>query len=102
MPNTPQWRNHQWIISDGEGIENVGTKRRRFECRACCRAFVTNEIGDRTWAINQHQKVYFAEFGEQDAAPEQEVSNRWLSERCPGKFLSRDNDDRRKIPNVSP
>jgi hypothetical protein len=100
--DTAQWRSHQWAESVGERIENVGKKRRRFNCTACGRAFVTDDTGNRKWAINQYQKVYFGEFGEQDAALEEEVSKRWLEEPCPRRFLTADNADRKKIPNVEP
>jgi hypothetical protein len=102
MLKTPQWRSHQWAVPDGEPIENLGKKRRRFECKACGRAFVTNDTGERTWAINQRQKVYFGELGDHDAALDPEVSDRWLKEPCPTRLLSRDEEDRRKIPNVAP
>jgi hypothetical protein len=53
-------------------------------------------------AINQFEKVYFGEFGDQDAALEDEVSRRWLNEPCPRKGLPADDADRKKIPNVGP
>ncbi len=100
--DTLQWSGHQWAVPDGEKIERVGKKRWRFTCTACGRAFVTDDAGNRKWAINQYQKVYFGEFGDQDAALEEEVSKRWLSEPCPRRCLPVDDTDRKKIPNAEP
>src|SRR5271156_46768 len=98
--DTLQWYSHQWAVPGGERIENVGKKRWRFTCTACGRAFVADDTGNRRWAINQYQKVYFAEFGDQDAVLEEEVSARWLNEPCPRRLLPADDADRNRIPNT--
>ena len=101
MMLTSQWRSHSWRTPAGEEIDVCGMPRRRFECTTCSRAFVADR-GHRVWAVNQYQKIYFAEFGESDAALDEEVTNRWLSEPCPRSCLSSDDQDRKKIPNAVP
>jgi hypothetical protein len=98
---TPQWRSHQWKAPNGEKVEVSVQARCRFECTACGRAFVSDEGGNNKWAINQHQKIYFGEIGQCDAALEEAVSERWLHEYCPKRQLSADAEDRQKIPNVT-
>jgi len=100
METVSNWAGHSWRVPGGERIEVLGKTRRRFECTLCRRAFIEGDEG-RRWAINQYQKVNFGEIGEYDAALEETVSKRWLSEACPRQFVPTDDDDRRILANGS-
>ncbi len=81
---------HQWLerkephlkLESGEGVVH-------YQCGSCDRDIVTVLSSGAVYAVYT-SAVYFCRLDD-------EVTARWLSERCPGKRLPSDDDDRKKL-----
>jgi hypothetical protein len=83
--NLTAWDTHDWINSDPEGLPD---QRIVYSlCGACGRGFFDEFPSGERYAV--HDSVFrFHRLSDQ-------VTSRWLSERCPGKHLIADEADRR-------
>lgn len=87
--SSASWNSHQWL----------GHRPRRFElesgqsivashCSACGRDFVTDESSGAHFAARVSIFSFYRLYDE--------VTQRWVNERCPGKRLPTDDDDRKR------
>src|SRR5260370_19015793 len=80
------WRTHDWKVRTIESIAPGGGSRLAFTCRSCGRIFNQTTINSRTWAADA-VGVAFSD----------NVTTRWLPERCMSKTADGDGDDREQI-----
>jgi hypothetical protein len=71
--NRSPWDSHDWKIKTLESLTAGGGSRLGFTCRSCGRKFGYTTANHRMWAVNND-----------GSSLTDEISSRWLSERCPG------------------
>ncbi len=77
------WESHDWKVKTIESLAAGGGSRLAFRCRSCGRVFGHMTASHRTWAVNQEGLTLT-----------DEITSRWLAERCPGQSCESDDDDR--------
>ena len=83
------WSTHQWIGKPRHLETASGETVLQHYCVACGRDFLTYTSSNSTCAVF----VSAISFGQLSDA----VTKQWLSDPCPGRRLSADEEDRKKI-----
>jgi hypothetical protein len=83
------WQTHKCIPSEGRPVKIGGKSLRHCRCELCGRDFVEDADSGEQYAVNVNV------FGFDRLA--QDVSDRWLSQRCPEKPAATDEADRLKV-----
>ena len=83
------WYAHQWLSSPRRLAIEPGNAVLQHHCVRCGRDFVTDRSSNSTYAVFV-SAISFDQL-------EDEVTKRWLSEPCPGRRVSSDDEDRNKI-----
>jgi hypothetical protein len=82
------WLSHDWKVKTLISVTRGGS-RLGFTCRSCERTFTHVTGENQTWATNGH-----------DVALTEEVSRKWLTERCPVRPEQNDVVDRTRLKNA--
>lgn len=77
------WDSHDWKVKTVQQLPAGRGSRLAFTCRSCERQFMFMTINSRTWAIDG-----------QGQALSDDVTSRWLAEKCPHRPGSHDAEDR--------
>jgi hypothetical protein len=80
------WKTHDWKVRTIESIIPGGGSRLAFTCRGCGRAFNQTTLNRRTWAVDSA-----------GVALADEVTERWLDEKCERRPTKTDDADRGKL-----
>ncbi len=80
------WKTHDWKVRTIESISAGGGSRLAFTCRRCGRAFNQTTLNRRTWAVDGA-----------GVALADEVTDRWLAEKCEHHPAKTDDADRGKL-----
>jgi hypothetical protein len=83
------WNTHQWLASPRHLAIKPENTVLQHHCVRCGRDFVTDTSSNSSYAVFV-SAISFDQLSD-------EVTERWLSEPCPGKRLSLDDEDRSKI-----
>jgi hypothetical protein len=88
-PNDESWNQHQWPQPKPRHVEIESAKPLlQRHCVRCGRDFVTDPSSGSTYAVFVSAMSFHR--------LEDEVTERWLKESCPGKRLPSDEADRKK------
>lgn len=80
---------HQWLAKPRRLAVEPSNTVVQHHCVRCGRDFVTDPSSNSSYAVFV-SAISFHQLSDQ-------VTQRWLSEPCPGRHLSRDDEDRNKI-----
>jgi hypothetical protein len=83
------WNTHQWLSNPRHLAIEPGNAVLQHHCVRCGRDFMTDPSSNRSYAVFA-SAISFDQLSD-------EVTKRWLSEPCPGRRLSLDDEDRTKI-----
>jgi hypothetical protein len=83
------WDTHDWKVKTLESLTAGGGSRLAFTCRGCRRRFSYTTANNRAWAVN-----------DSGASLLDEITSRWLGERCVGRPTATDDDDRLHLKNA--
>jgi hypothetical protein len=83
IQNKTPWESHDWKVKTLESISAGGGSKLSYTCRACERKFTYTSANNRAWATS-----------DDGTALADEVSARWLAQRCPRLPGERDDRDR--------
>jgi hypothetical protein len=83
------WNTHQWLANPRHLAIKPSNTVLKQHCVRCGRDFVTDPSSNITHAVFV-SAISFDQLSD-------EVMERWLSEPCPGRRLSPDDEDRNKI-----
>jgi hypothetical protein len=83
------WNTHQWLSNPRRLTIKPCNPVLQHHCVRCGRDFVTDPSSNSSYAVFV-SVISFDQLSD-------EVTKRWLSEPCPGRHLSPDDDDRTKI-----
>jgi transposase-like protein len=80
------WDSHDWKVKTLESLTTGGGSRLGFTCRSCQRKFSYTTTNHRAWAVNDDGKTL-----------SDDITSRWLSERCLRRPAETDNEDRQHL-----
>jgi hypothetical protein len=83
------WNTHQWLANPRRLAIKPSNIVLQHHCVRCGRDFITDPSSNSSYAVFV-SAISFDQLSD-------EVTKRWLSEPCPGKRLSLDDEDRGKI-----
>jgi hypothetical protein len=83
------WKTHDWKVKTLESVIPGGGSRLAFTCRGCGRSFNQTTLNRRTWAVDAG-----------GVALADEVTGRWLVEKCERRPAKTDDEDRGKLKYV--
>jgi hypothetical protein len=84
------WDSHDWKVKTVQQLIAGGGSRLAFTCRSCERQFSYMTMDNRAWAIDG-----------QGQALSDDVTSRWLAEKCPRRPGTHDGEDRRTLKRQS-
>jgi hypothetical protein len=98
VPWKEGWNGHKWVEPNGRHLDVAPDDSAvQYHCARCAREFLVLESSGRRLAVYA-SVISFYQLTD-------DVTERWLQQRCPGERLARDDEDRgrriREIP-VSP
>jgi hypothetical protein len=80
------WKTHDWKVKTIESISPGGGSKLAFTCRDCGRSFNQTTLNYRTWAVDAA-----------GVALADEVTDRWLAEKCVRHPAKTDDADRGRL-----
>src|SRR5262249_7963954 len=84
-----EWNGHQWVEPNGRPLNVArGESAIQYHCVRCAREFLSMQSAV-DWLAVFASAVSFYRLRD-------EVTKRWLAERCPGKRLALDDEDRKQ------
>ncbi len=83
------WDSHDWKVKTIESLTAGGGSRLGFTCRSCERKFGYTTTNRRAWAVNEEGRTL-----------SDEITTRWLAERCPGRPGETDDADRQNLKHL--
>jgi hypothetical protein len=88
------WNMHQWLCNPRRLAVEPSNAVLHHHCVRCGRDFVSDPSSNGSYAVFV-SAISFDQLSD-------EVTKRWLSEPCPGRRLSSDDEDRNKIVTALP